>query len=199
MSPGSTGITGSEELGDVNRAAFPLSTACFAGDQQSCEQIVGSLREYALSDGLSYTGNKNKNSSQFSDTRLEVNIAIKPMLGGYYFAKLRGWVAESDAQVIEPWVGKVVLFYNSYSRYFQDNHLTTAANVNAITGLILNDEDYIKRAEKQYRAAFDDMRSDGSLPVETERGSGAVAYTGLEISHLMALSEEMKSLVGNCN
>ena len=179
----------SEQMGDVYQAAVRSSTACFRGNNRGCNNIVQTLRRYARTDGFSYSGNRSKTSEQWDDTRLELNNSMKVLVGGYYFAKRRGQVSAGDADIIEPWIRTKVKFYNSYGRYKQDNTLTNAASTNAITGLLLRDRDLVRKAEKQYKASIKAMRRDGSMPNETRRGSFAIHYTGLEIAHLMVLSE----------
>ena len=93
-----------QALGDLSRAAAPNSTACFLGRADACDNIVDALKRHALSDGISYSGNRNKDSGQFEDTRLEVNIALPYLVGGYHFAKRRGRVEAGDAEVIDPWL-----------------------------------------------------------------------------------------------
>lgn len=189
MASGGTGIVFSDELGDVFGAAVRSSTGCLLGTAEACRNIVEALDAYVAQDGIRYSGSQNRSSSQFTDTRLEVNIAFTPMIGGYHFAKLQGHVSTDEMHRIEPWLVEKMRFYNTYTSYYQDNHLTTSAIANAIIGLVVEDEDFLHRAERQYRTALAGMRGDGSFPTETERGASAVYYTGFEIDRLMNLSE----------
>lgn len=189
MATGGSGITSSDELGDVWASAVSSATGCLVGKPKACRNIVQALAGYVDRNGLRYSGSPNRSSSQFTDTQLEVNIALTPLIGGYYLAKLQGQVSADEMRRIEPWLAEKTRFYNTYSSYYQDNHLTTAAIVNAIMGLVVDEQEFLHRAERQYRAALAGMRRDGSFPTETERGASAVYYTGFEIDRLVNLAE----------
>lgn len=178
-----------DEVWDLGDAALENSAACFLGNVDACSNIVRVLREHATTGGMAYSGSTDRQSGQFLDTKLEVNIAYKPLIGGYYFAKRQAMVTEADAALIDPWLRERISFFNSFPEYFQDNHLSNAANTNVITGLAVGDRDLVMDGARQYTAAMDGMREDGSLPTETERGASAVFVTGLEIAHLVLLSE----------
>lgn len=178
-----------DEVWDLGYAAGENSAACFLGDAAACSNIVRVLREHAVTGGMAYSGDRDKTSEQFKDTKLEVNIAYKPLIGGYYFAKRQGMVEQADAALIDPWLRERITFFNPFTEHFQDNHLSNAANTNVVTGLAIGDRELIVDGARQYEAAMDGMRADGSLPTETERGASAVFYTGLEIAHLVILAE----------
>lgn len=178
-----------EQIFDSSDAAGENSAACFLGDAEACSNIVSVLREYATTGGMGYTGERDKTSEQFRDTKLEVNIAYKPLIGGYYFAKRQAMVSEADAALIDPWLRERVRFFNPFTEHFQDNHLSNAANTNVVTGLAIGDRELVLDGARQYTAAMAGMRRDGSLPKETERGASAVFYTGLEVAHLAILAE----------
>ena len=125
------------------------STACLVGRTDACDNVVDALHEYALSEGLSYTGSRSKDSGQFDQTRYEVNIDFAYLVGGYHFAKLHGRVGNDDAETIDPWLKERMGFYKTYGTYRQWNHLTHSAIVNAITGLAIEDPGFIQRAAKQ--------------------------------------------------
>ena len=190
------GAWDSPELIGVWKPAERSSTACFRGSKSACNNIVSTLKQYAQTNGITYSGpilNDDpwewEHSDQFDQTRLEVDIAFTSLMGGYYFAKRQNLVSEFDSSIIDPWLKKTMGFYNTYRRYVQNNHLSSAALANVVTGLVIRDPDFVRRGQKQYITAIRAIRRDGSFPQETRRGASALDYTGLEISNLLMLAE----------
>ncbi len=190
--PEGSGIRASQDVGDVSASASRASHACLAGVGNGCDAIVHALEAYAESDGFAYSGPgpRSERSAQFTETRLEFNHAMVKLLGGYLLAKEQGHVVEREA-TIEGWVSRIVDFYNEPTRYFQDNHLTLAANVNALAYRLTGEERFAERVRKQWQATFAGMSADGSFPTEVERGSSALHYTSFEIALLLQQAEIM--------
>jgi hypothetical protein len=186
MAANQKGIKSSAEIGDVSQAAGRDRDACVGGNTKACDKLLDGLEAYNASGGLSYSGDKDRESSQFTDTRLEVINALINLAGGYLFTRESGYAPERDA-AIDPWLRQMFEFYGVPKSYFQDNHLSFVANANAIAYRLYGDETYKDRVLKQWAATFAGMRKDGSFPTETQRGASAIHYTNLEL--LLILQE----------
>lgn len=118
MPDGASGIVYSDQLGDVSSAFGKAALSCWSGSDRSCQTILSSLGKYASEGGMSYSGSLNKSSSQFTDTRLEVNIALIKMLGAYLVAKPNA--SELQIEAIEDWLTELTELFAKPVRYFQD-------------------------------------------------------------------------------
>lgn len=103
-------------------------------------------------------------------------------------------IPKSERQKIEKWI------YRGVKLMDQDNHdgniLSDGNNsrysrdaVNMAWGIMVSDVASYQKGIQRFRTALEDLRSDGSLPLETDRGARAVSYQNLAISILIPIAE----------
>lgn len=63
---------------------------------------------------MAYSRSTGSLSSQFIAAKLEINIACRPLIGGYYFAKRQAMVTEVNAALIDPWLREHISFFNFF-------------------------------------------------------------------------------------
>lgn len=71
----------------------------------------------------------------------------------------------------------------------RNNHAYLAGSVGAAWGALTGDDEYFRSGIAAYRQAIGDLRADGSLPLETERGARALWYQRHAIASLTVIAE----------
>jgi poly(beta-D-mannuronate) lyase len=71
----------------------------------------------------------------------------------------------------------------------RNNHYFLRASVSMAWGALVENHDYFEEGMAAFSQALADMRTDGSLPLETERGARALWYQRHAIASLVAIAE----------
>jgi poly(beta-D-mannuronate) lyase len=71
----------------------------------------------------------------------------------------------------------------------RNNHSYLSASVSMAWGALAGEDAYYREGFAAYERALRDMRADGSLPLETERGARALWYQRHAIASLVAIAE----------
>ncbi len=84
------------------------------------------------------------------------------------------------------------LFDGFYARYAGHNHAVQSSIAGMSIGALTGNKDLFITGIDQWFITLDTMREDGSLPIETRRGTKAMLYLGRTISGLFAIAQRAK-------
>jgi poly(beta-D-mannuronate) lyase len=100
-----------------------------------------------------------------------------------------------DRRAIEEWLDRLVWRRGAGRERdpaltsSQNNHRYLSDSVTMAWGILRGDDDGFRAGIERYLAALEQMRPDGSLPLETARGASALSYQRHAIASLVAIAE----------
>jgi poly(beta-D-mannuronate) lyase len=117
---------------------------------------------------------------------------LLPTLAGYALIRDSKALAPGDRDRIDHWLRDLVELRDGRasedSASGQNNHAYLSASVDAAYGALAGDAQRLAAGIEVYREALADMRRDGSLPRETERGARALWYQRHAIASLVTIA-----------
>jgi poly(beta-D-mannuronate) lyase len=168
----------------VMRAA---AAAWGTNDAEARKALVDLLDRWAKGQGL--TQFDRDDESNF----YAVERTLFPVLTAWSLVRDARGVATRDAERIQRWLDRVMRKRQRpdepFKREDPNNHLYLSASVEMAWAAMVGDDDRFRKAIAMYPKAMSQMRSDGSFPRETERGSRALWYHRHAISSLVAMAE----------
>ena len=175
------------------------SKQCLGGVERACDDIHSYAHDFSTKSKIK----KRKNASHFNDT-LTMNMRlIGPMATALGVAWSMNEYDKTEKEQINDWLSKnSTIFYNGLrkegfykkskdkinARKAAHNHATQSSIARMSVGVLSNDRDLFLEGVDQWFITIDSMREDGSLPIETRRGSRALFYQGRAISALFAIA-----------
>ncbi len=172
-----------------------------AGYEELSSPIYGFMNEISdASDLVVRTHGRQRDAADCAIAGLRRWAEAGAMLGesnGIGDAVLRNKVdiAAADRAAIEPWLRRLALrvrkVYGSDQQLNSrnNNHVYWAAWGVTAAGLALDDQGFIDWGRAVYRRALKQIEPDGTLPLETGRGSRALQYHIFAIAPLVAIAE----------
>ena len=103
--------------------------------------------------------------------------------------------ADGDRGAIEAWLGDLVWRRGPGRERdpalssSQNNHRYLSDSVTMAWGILQGDDEWFRAGIERYLAALEQMRPDGSLPLETARGARALSYQRHAVASLVAIAE----------
>lgn len=190
----------------TDRAAEPFALAMMEaaaawrgpGDAAAAEAAVRELERWAGADALRAIGDAGSGNSN-TNSVYSFRRTLIALLGAWQ--ELRSSPAgRANAHLIEPWLARLVARQEvatggAKTRQRADamsnrnNHVLLRATVEAQWAALGNRADLAARAYNTARATLAEMRSDGSLPLETARGVRALWYQRHAIASLVYIGE----------
>jgi poly(beta-D-mannuronate) lyase len=167
---------------DYAWAVMVLTGRALAGDAAS----EAALRDLLLSWAK---------AKAFENTQVEHDAyyALKRVLlpTAVAYSVLQRGLDEGQRQTLFGWIDPLVrkidhVFEGAVDR---NNHRYLADSVLMTWGAIIGDETLYVKGQDRYRAALADVRSDGSLALETRRGARALWYMRQSLASLTVLAE----------
>ncbi|HET6469646.1 MAG TPA: alginate lyase family protein [Geminicoccaceae bacterium] len=161
-----------------------------AGDAAAQAALVGLLDRWA----------KGKALTRF-DARVEsnyytINRTLLPTIVAWGLVRDEPGLDKKRRKRIEDWLARVVRLRGEQraerderAASARNNHLYLDASVSMAWGALQGDEALFRQGIEAYRRALADMRPDGSLPLETERGARALWYQRHAIASLVVIAE----------
>lgn len=175
------------------RLVMEATAAGFGNDDATARRTLAELlHRWAVADALS-------DGSRLSDnSRYALDRTLLPTIVGFWLIgdDLPPGLAERGE--IAAWLERLVRSRGEGpERGAQDTATTTARNnhaylrasVDMAWGALTGDSLLFARAIATYRQALDDMRRDGSLPLETRRGARALWYQRHALASLVTIAE----------
>ena len=150
--------------------------------------VADVLYEWAKKDSLmsfDYDGNDHQAWFGIEWTTSSAGMA-------YSIIKSNNSIESNKKTVIENWLKKVAknqISYTGGSTSCCNNHSYWRGLEAIIVGVVSNDNELFRYGIERYKSALESMNSDGSLPLEMGRGSGAIHYQNFAILPLIYIAE----------
>lgn len=157
-----------------------------AGDKKSGELVKQALLKWADASAFSKT-------EQVHDAYYALKRALLPIIVSYTIIK--DDLSEDEQEKIEDWIDPLVRMIDHKFDGDVDlnNHRYLADSVLALWGSVSGDDNLYEKGEERYKIALDQMRDDGSLPLETRRGARALWYMRQSLTDLTLIAEVYKT------
>ncbi len=146
------------------------------------EDAITNLRRFADADAFQLRGEVNASA-------YAVAQVTQFLLPAWQVLMEYDGLTDEDRAAIEAWLLRLV---DRAMREQPDtnNHQTSQGMTLALAGTIFNRPDWFRRSlDIGYRDQIDQLRPDGSWPLEAERGQRAVVYTSRNIAHMLIVAE----------
>ncbi len=157
-------------------------------DRQAASWAVNVLKAWTQADALrAITGWP-------TGARYQLKRALLPMITADAILRKAGFIEPEDQRRIEAWLGRGVELIDRDNDTGQrhsniNNHRYSRDAVNMAWGILIGDDGRFREGVAGYLRALTQMRSDGSLPAETARGTKAIHYQNLALSILIPMAE----------
>ena len=158
-----------------------LTGRALAGDAGSEQALIALLDRWARADALT-------DSEDSHDAHFALKRALQPMIAAYDVIEAR--IESEQAARIHAWLDGLV---KKIDRTFDgdvdmNNHRYLADAVLASWGAVTRDDALLDKGEGRFRVALlEQMRADGSLPLEARRGARAIWYHRQSLASLTAI------------
>ena len=102
-----------------------------------------------------------------------------------------------ERQIIGPWLnGLVQKVAKSNWKDRQDNKAYLTSYMTLIWGLMVNDLNAVQNSIDVVKLAIHDMRPDGSLPIDTQRGGMGIKYNSDSFAYLLMMASILEDVTG---
>lgn len=157
-----------------------------AGDKKSEELVKQALLMWAEANAFSKT-------EKVHDAYYALKRALLPIIVSYTIVKDN--LSDDEQEKIEGWIDPLVRMVDHTFDGDVDlnNHRYLADSVLTLWGAVVGDGDLYDKGEERYKIALDQMRIDGSLPLETRRGARALWYMRQSLTDLTVIAEVYKA------
>lgn len=159
-------------------------------DAAAAEAVVSNLSRWAADDGLGSFKPEPAASMYYNLDR-----TLLPVIVAYSLVRDHPGMAAHDRDQIEAWLDRLVWRRGAGRERDPDlpssrnNHRYLSDSVTMAWGILQNNDNGFRAGIERYLAALDQMRPDGSLPLETARGARALSYQRHAIASLVAIAE----------
>lgn len=103
-------------------------------------------------------------------------------------------LSPEDKTVVGPWLNRLAAAVtNSHWSDRQDNKAYLKTYVGLIWGLMVGDDEPVREAIRVYKLAIHDMRPDGSMPIDSQRGGMGISYNAGAVSHLVLIAAALRT------
>jgi poly(beta-D-mannuronate) lyase len=174
--------------------AWTIMTAAAAafgqGDPDAREALTGNLRRWARGEALTKLKDRQEN------TYYSLERTLLPTIVAYGLVRDDpGW-NESERKEVERWLNRLVRL-RGVKRPDEtrgpisqmNNHRYLSDSVDMAWGALRGNDALFRQGIESFLLALAQMRPDGSLPLETERGSKALWYQRQAVSSLVTIAE----------
>jgi len=188
----------------ISNRLLDITAACFAGSQIACHTGIASLKKYAELDAPREKAFITKEKRTANDYIMNTSF-ISPAINFLSVYNREIGLTESELAVFDQWLKNITKRYRKEGfhsnnrpnqiehghneRWAAQNHYISSNISSAALGAWLGDPILLNYGVKQWKLTLGTMRSDGSLPHETARGSRAISYSGYTITKLVRLAE----------
>jgi poly(beta-D-mannuronate) lyase len=167
------------------------SAAAFGTDDAAARHaVIDNLVRWAEGDAL---GQFKKDPA--ATMYYNLDRTLLPVIVAYSLVRDDPEVDGADRQRIEAWLDELVVRRGPARARdpdlssSQNNHRYLSDSVTMAWGILRGDDEAFRAGIERYLAALGQMRPDGSLPLETARGSRALSYQRHAIASLVAIAE----------
>lgn len=186
LSLGATDGYGSDNAAeDFSWAVMVLSGRALAADDAARATLESLLLKWAEADAFSQTADAHDAYYALKRALLPITTAyaiVAPEMESGDAARLRNWIDPLVRRIDKRFDGDVDV----------NNHRVLADSVQTVWGGIIGDEALVERGVERFHATLEDMRSDGTLPLEARRGARALWYQRQTLSSLAVIAEVLR-------
>ncbi|MEZ5583507.1 MAG: alginate lyase family protein [Candidatus Competibacteraceae bacterium] len=183
-----SGLTATEGYGTDNRAEqfswamMVLSSHVLGGNPEAVPLLRKQLHDWATAGALTET-------EPVHDAYFALKRVLLPTILAY--ATVRAELPDEENRIISAWLDDLV---RRVDRVFDgtvdhNNHRYLADSVLMAWGALIGDAALYQQGIDRFNTALQQARADGSLPLETRRGSRAAWYMRQSLSSLVAMAE----------
>lgn len=153
-----------------------------AGDQKSKHHLTQALLLWSKAKALS-------ESKESHDVYYAIKRFLLPVIVNY--AIVRDELTEEQRTQIEGWLEPLVMRIGKFFGGDVDvnNHRLLADSVQMAWGALKENETLLQQGADRYKATLKEMRADGTLPLETRRGSRATWYMRHALTSMVVMAE----------
>ncbi len=174
-------------------AAFVVDTAdCMTGRTMQCERVWNTALQWAEMDALQTPVGRSANSEAFDDVAWMANSVLAPLIASAAIVETQLEVDPVERATILDWAYDRANHFNHIVRSrsgaqapnntIARNHSVAAVLPSVLLGAWIGDRELFDRGRVTFEFAMGNLRDDGSMPTETQRGSRALHYTGYVLS-----------------
>lgn len=167
------------------------AAAAFGTDDGAArEAVIRNLVRWAEDDGLG-SFKENRAPSMYYN----LDRTLLPLIVAFSLVQDHPSMAADDRQRIEQWLDRLVWLRGQGRERAPDlissrnNHRYLSDSVTMAWAILRGNDEGFRAGIERYLAALRQMRPDGSLPLETARGSRALSYQRHAIASLVAIAE----------
>lgn len=185
-----------ERQEDVDRVAvwFRRLTTYhhLTGDPIAATQLRQALLDWAKAKGLTKGIHVSWGAKPVD---YQMMTAIMSMLSAA--AEIAPSLSEDDRALIGPWLNDLVKqSAASYWKDRTDNKAYMRAYMALLWGITVGDDKAVQDAILTFKLGINDMRPDGSQPIDSQRGGMGINYNAASSSHLVMIAVALKSALG---
>ena len=205
----------SRDLWDQNKPPNPIETVGEQknyGDQLEAEQLAAFWFEMGLTTYrrtnkpdvakvvtealVSWAKSKALSRNQYDgpEFKFPVTLLIEAMQNAFF--ELAATMTPEDRATIGSYLNGEIAEVELAGASRPSNHDNLYAYMGAIWGLAANDRLAVKQAIDSYKRNIQDMRPDGSWPIDSQRGANANQYVSMATGDLVMLAALLKSRLG---
>lgn len=174
--------------------AWTVMTAAAAAfgldDGLAREALIANLRRWARGKALT------KLEDQDATTYYSLERTLLPVIVAFALIRDHADLDKPERQLIERWLNRLVRLRGIKRRddskgpiSQRNNHRYLSDSVDMAWGALRDNDGLFRQGVASYFLALSQMRADGSLPLETARGSKALWYQRQAIASLVAIAE----------
>lgn len=185
-------------------AVIVYGAEAFAGNPAALDRLVAMLARWARADAM--TGVIDDVAGSNTSVVFGLKRTLATLIPNWALVRADPRIGAEDRRVIDAWIGRLVMLAdvntggsNRARRTFNcaanqsssncNNHRYLRDTVNAMWGALTGDGARFGRGIERVRVALRQMRPDGSLPLETRRGSRALWYQNYALGMLVTIAE----------
>jgi len=167
------------------------AAAAFGTDDIAARRaVISNLVRWARGGALGHF-KKNPAASMYYN----LDRTLLPVMVAFSLVRDHPDMTTEERRLIEQWLEELV--WRRGTGRERDPELTSSRNnhrylsdsVTMAWGILTANDDLFRAGIERYRAAMEQMRPDGSLPLETARGARALSYQRHAIGSLVAIAE----------
>ncbi len=176
------GYGSDKSLSDFSWYLMIHSGRALAGDTASETRVINALKTWASANALHKTEVEH-------DAYYALKRGLLPIINSYLIVQKS--LSSDDKKLIEAWIDPLVrgVDHQFDGDVDHNNHRYLADSVLTLWGSVIDDKDLYAKGRERFEIAIDQMRADGSLPLETRRGSRALWYMRQSLANLTFITE----------
>jgi hypothetical protein len=161
-------------------------------DPESSNTVVNTLNDWAAKDALS-------SGIRVSWGSRPVDWQVMTLIGAilYSTASVADQLNEDDRRLIGPWLNRLVKSIgSSYWMTRQDNKAYMRAYYVMLWGFMVGDKWAVQQSIDVYKHAINEMRPDGSFPIDSQRSGMGLKYGADSLGYLIYMVGLVKRNTG---